>query len=146
MNLKNYTSSVSVSTSIAKIEHRLAQAGATHIAKSYKNEMPEGMMFQIDVNGRLMTFQLPAKANKVYEYMIKQKKLGYKKDVQETTKRQANMTAWKILSDWIDIQVSLIQLDQAEAAEVFFPYLYSPKEDKTLFQIAKENNFKLLSA
>ena len=127
MNLKNYTSSVSVLTSISKIEHRLAQAGATHIAKSYKNEMPDGMIFQIDVNGKLMTFQLPAKAEKVYDYMIKQKKFGYKKDVQETTRRQANMTAWKILSDWVDIQISLIQLEQAEVAEVFFPYLYSPK-------------------
>lgn len=40
MNLKNYTSSVPVINSIAKIEHRLAQAGATHIAKEYDRERP----------------------------------------------------------------------------------------------------------
>ena len=114
MNLKNYTSSVSINTSIQKIEHRLTQAGATHIAKSYKGEIPDRMIFQIPVNNNPMTFQLPSKIEKVYDYMIKQKKFGYKKDVQETTKKQAGMTAWKILSDWIDIQVSMITLDQAE--------------------------------
>ena len=114
MNLKNYTSSVSINTSIQKIEHRLTQAGATHIAKSYKGEIPDGMIFQIPVNNNPMTFQLPSKIEKVYDFMIKQKKFGYKKDVQETTKKQAGMTAWKILSDWIDIQVSMITLDQAE--------------------------------
>ena len=38
MNLKNYTSSVSVVNSINKIEHRLVSAGATHIAKVYDDE------------------------------------------------------------------------------------------------------------
>jgi hypothetical protein len=145
MNIKNYTSTVSVSSSISKIEHRLAQAKALYITKEYKNEIPVGMMFQIDIEGIPRTFKLPAKVEKVYDYMIRQKSKGYRKDVQETTKRQAQMTAWKILSDWIDIQVSLIILEQAEAGEIFFPYLYSVKEDKTLYQLAKENNFKLLN-
>lgn len=145
MNLKNYTSSVPMLNSIAKIEDRLAHAGATHISKSYDGGKPIGMIFQIPTNGIPITFQLPAKVNKVYDYMIKSKKFGYKKDVKETTMRQAQMTAWKLLADWIEIQVSLIMLDQVEAAEVFLPYAFDVQNQKTLFQHMKENNFKQLT-
>lgn len=145
MNLKNYTSSVPVITSIGRIEHRLAQAGATHIAKSYNKERPVGMIFQIPINNVPMTFKLPAKSDKVFEFMIKQRTRPPKQSQREAIQMQADRTAWKILSDWIDIQVSMIQLDQAEAIEVFLPYAYDGRNDRTLFEKMKDNNFKLLT-
>lgn len=145
MNLKNYTSSVPVINSIARIEHRLAQAGASHIAKSYEKERPIGMIFQIPVKDIPMTFKLPAKTEKVFEFMLKQKNKPPKREALNNLKLQADRTAWKILADWIDIQVSIIQLDQAEPVEVFLPYSYDGKTDKTLFEKMKETNFKLLS-
>lgn len=146
MNLKNYTSSVPVINSINRIEHRLAQAGATHIAKSYNGERPIGMIFQIPVGNLPMTFKLPAKPEKVFEFMIKQRNRPPKGSALETLRMQAERTAWKILSDWIDIQVSLIQVDQVEAVEVFLPYVYDGKNNQTLFEKMKENNFKQLMA
>lgn len=145
MNLKNYTSSVPVINSIARIEHRLAQAGATHIAKSYNKERPIGMIFQIPINNVPLTFKLPAKAEKVYDYMIKQRAKPPKKEQLETIRLQADRTAWKILADWIDIQVSIVQIDQAEPTEVFLSYLYDSKRDQTLFDKMKETNFKQLA-
>lgn len=145
MNLKNYTSSVPVISSITRIEHRLSQAGATHIAKQYDKERPVGMIFQIPINNVPMTFKLPAKATKVYDYMIKQRARPPQQSQKEAIQMQADRTSWKILSDWIDIQVSLIQLDQAEAVEVFLPYAYDGKNDRTLFEKMKETNFKLLN-
>lgn len=145
MNIKNYTSTVPMINSIARIEHRLAQAGATHISKSYQNEKPIGMLFQIPINGIPMTFRLPAKADKVYEYLYKQRSKPPNKSAIETIRLQADRTAWKILADWIDIQVSIIQLEQAEAVEVFLPYAYDVRQDQTLFEIMKANNFKQLT-
>lgn len=72
MNLKNYTSSVSVINSISKIEHRLACAGATHIAKIYEEGgtgRPIGMIFQINSNGVPMNFKLPAKTESVFKIL-----------------------------------------------------------------------------
>lgn len=148
MNLKNYTSSVPVINSIGRIEHRLAQAGAMHIAKSYaedKSGRPIGMIFQIMINNVPMTFKLPAKADRVFDHMIKHRTRPPKQAQREAIRMQADRTAWKILSDWIDIQVSLIQLDQVEAIEVFLPYAYDGKNDRTLFQKMKETNYKLLT-
>lgn len=145
MNLKNYTSSVPVINSIGRIEHRLAQSGATHIAKTYDKERPIGMIFQIPVNNIPMTFKLPAKTDKVFEHMIKQRSRPPQPSQKDAIRMQADRTAWKILSDWVEIQVSLIQLDQAEAVEVFLPYVYDGKKDQTLFDKMKEANFKLLN-
>ena len=146
MNIKNYTSSVPVINSISKIEFRLAQAGATHIAKSYEKEKPVGMIFQIPVNGIPLTFKLPAKIGKVTDFLIKQRSKPPKPDTKKTIELQAERTAWKILADWIDIQVSIIQLDQAEPAEVFLPYSYNPASDQTLFEMMNNNGFNQLTA
>lgn len=147
MNLKNYTSSVSVINSIARIEHRLATAGATHIAKIYEGNVsgrPIGMIFQIKIGELPMSFKLPAKSSAVFNVMWKEVRRP-RPETKENIKAQADRTAWKILSDWIDIQVSMIQLEQAEAIEIFLPYAYDGRTDKTLFEKMKENNFKLLS-
>lgn len=145
MSIKNYTSTVPMINSIARIEHRLAQAGATHIAKSYEKQRPTGMLFQINIDGTPRTFKLPAKTENVFNYLKMQRKKPPTKAQEETIRQQADRTAWKILNDWIDIQVSMIELDQAEAGEVFFPYLYDGRSNKTMWEIAKENNFKQLT-
>jgi len=147
MNIKNYTSTVSVINSISRIEHRLACAGATHIAKIYEEGgtgRPIGMIFQITSNGIPMIFKLPTKADAVFKVLWQEVRKP-RPETKANIKAQADRTSWKILSDWIDIQVSLIQLNQAEAIEVFLPYAYDGKTDRTLFEKMKENNFKLLS-
>jgi hypothetical protein len=145
MNIKNYTSSVSIINSINRIEFRLSQAGATHIAKTYEKERPTGMIFQIPVNGFPLTFKVPSKVDKVYEYMLKQRKSPPTQSAKETVRQQADRTAWKILADWVDIQVSLIEINHVETIEAFLQYTYDGREDKTLFEKMKQENFKLLN-
>ena len=144
MNLKNYTSSVPMANSISRIEHKLAQAGATHIAKKYEGERPIGMIFQIPINGTPMTFKLPAETDETFNYMVKQRARPPKENQIETIKKQAERTGWKILSDWVDIQVSLIIIKRVEPAEIFLSYLYDVKSDKTLYEKLKGSDFKLL--
>jgi hypothetical protein len=145
LNLKNYTSSVPVLNSISRIEHRLAQAGAPHIAKSYEGDRPTGMIFQIPINNIPMTFKLPAKTDNVFKYLIKQRSKPPKDSVLASIKAQSDRTAWKILSDWIDIQISMIEVDQAESAEMFLAYAFDPASNLTLFEKIKRNGFKQLA-
>jgi len=144
MNLRNYTSSVPVINSISKIEFKLVKAGALHIAKSYSKDradIPIGMKFQL-VDNRL--YELPANVDKVYNFMLMQRKNPPTDAQAEQLRSQAQRTAWKNLSDWVDILTSLTALDQVEVEEAFFPYLYDGKRNNTLYHILKENNFKLL--
>lgn len=144
MNIRNYTSSVPVINSINYIEHRLSSAGATHIAKFYENNRPIGMIFQINQNNIPLTFKLLAKSESVFEVLYSSFKRP-RPSTKDNIKMQADRTAWKILSDWIDIQVTMIQLEQAEFTEVFLPYFYDQKTNKTLFEKVASNELKLLN-
>ena len=119
MNLKNYTSSVSVVNSINKIEHRLVSAGATHIAKVYDDEKNvKGITFQIPVNDKPLIFKLPAKSESVFNVLwggVRRPRPETKENIQQ----QAARTAWKLLSEWVDIQISLIKIQQVELWKYF---------------------------
>ena len=146
MNLKNYTSSVPIDQSILYIERLLSQAGATHIGKEYDPASPGevvGMTFQLVVDGVPLLFQLPSEVRPIEEYMLAQlrnPKAAAEKRVQE----QAGRTAWKMLHEWVHIQISNIEVKRMKPLQVFLPFLYDPKKGKTYFEILEQNRFKAL--
>jgi len=68
-----------------------------------------------------------------------------RRETAEKIKDQAARTAWKILAEWAEIQVTLVHLQQAEAIEVFLPYAWDAGKDQTLFERLKEGKFKLIA-
>lgn len=65
--------------------------------------------------------------------------------MKKTLQAQAARTAWKIIHDWVEIQVTMIQLEQAEAMQIFLPYVYSQESQQTFYEVIKEKGFKQLS-
>ena len=146
MNLKNYTSSVPVDRSVSLIEHDLVAAGARHISKVYDDKQNlEGITFQIvsDANRSGVIFRLPAKWKQCFDVMMKDVRRP-KPGTEDRVRDQAQRTAWKILYDWVQIQVTMIKLEQAEVIEVFLPYVYFPATDQSLFEKMKIGGFKML--
>lgn len=141
MNLKNYTSEVPASSSLTKIEKYLVQSGATDINKKYSEGICVSINFRMQVGDIPLFIRLPAKVNACFKVMWEQI-VQPKKGTEQRIREQAERTAWKIISDWVEIQFSMIQLEQAEAIEVFLPYVYNPATDQTFFQQIKEKNYK----
>jgi len=146
MKIKNYTSNVAITKSISAIEELLVKAGAKAISKFYDdNNRIAGFIFQIIVNNIPLTFKLPSNPKAVQKVMLAEIKKPHRGTKQRIIE-QAEKTSWKLLHEWVHIQLSMIQMEQAETMQVFLPYAYDGKKDQTFFEKLKVNNFKQLSA
>lgn len=144
MNLKNYTSEVPASTSMARIEDLLVEAGATDISKKYKDGICNAITFRMEVDNIPLFFQLPANVEACYRVMYSE----IKRPREDTAKRirdQAARTAWKIIHEWVEVQLSMIRLEQAQAIQIFLPYVYDQSRNETFFDRIAKNNFKQLT-
>jgi hypothetical protein len=141
--LKNYTSQVPVSTSVSFIEQCLTKNGARQILKEYDaTGRCDGICFSIPMNGQEVHFKLPAQIANCERVLFENLSRRAKPETKKQVPKQAERTAWKILSDWVEAQMAMIELAQVEVMEVFMPY--DPATKQTFFQMAKANNFHKL--
>lgn len=143
INLKNYTSTVPAVTSMGRIELALVKAGATDISKKYADGICKAITFRMMVNANPLFFQLPAKVDACFDVLYKEVKRP-RPDTKRLIREQAERTAWKIISDWVEIQLSMILLEQADALEIFLPFAYNPATDTTFYNQLKAGGFKAL--
>lgn len=144
-NIKNYTSTVDAFKSMAKIESLLVEAGATDISKSYdSNKSCSAIRFRMVINEMPIFFQLPANVDACFKAFWSEVKNPARANKQAYME-QAERTAWKIICDWVEVQLSMIRLDQAKPLQIFLPYVYDPNSNTTLFDRV-ERNPKLLNA
>lgn len=142
--LKNYTSTVSAEKSVQRIERLLVQHGARNVFKEYDGlGTLVALMFSIETSGRIMAFKIPIKVYEA-ERIMKESVKKPRKDTFKNIKRQAEMTAWKLASDWVEVQLSYVTLGQVEFLQVFLPYVYDPVRKETFFEKMKGGGFKLL--
>lgn len=139
MAIKNYTSSVPVDRTISRIEQVLAKAGATGIVKDYANSCLVALSFKVTLpNGREVSIRLPANHNAVYQTLRNQvvrPRSGTLKKLHEQSMR----TSWKLMQDWVEVQISLIQMQQVDFMQVFLPYVWDGK--RTFYAAIKESNY-----
>jgi hypothetical protein len=132
MKLKNYTTDVPVSRSIAEIETFLSQNGASAIMKEY---MGDGRVISITFQlANKVGYKLPANVERVYSVLKAEKKSNSRVKL---TMEQAERVAWRVLRDWLYSQLSLIAIGQAEFDQVMLPYAFDGKQ--TLYERIKSS-------
>ncbi len=144
-NIKNYTSSVPADRSILQIEKILIEMGATNIAKEYKNSKVDSISFAIKHGESNLPFKLPARKEPIKKIFLAQYRRPSQAQI-ESTEQQAERTAWKNVKEWVELQATMIKLEQVEFLEVFMPYVYSMEKGKTFFELMKDGGFKQLTA
>jgi len=141
--VKNYTSQVPASRSVNHIEERLVKHGAKNILKLYESGKLVGVAFIVAVNGSDMSFRLPARVDRV-EKQLRGLVHRPRPGTMDRIADQAERTAWRLLADWVAVQMSLIELDQVELIEVFMPYIYDYSKNQTFFEKMKSTGFSML--
>ncbi len=144
MAIKNYTSQISAKRSIDYIETQLVKHGARSIMKIYDNKRVTGICFAISVDGVDLPFKLPARIKEAEKVLYSQLGPRTRKETKDKIPAQAERTAWKIISDWVEAQMAMIELSQIDITEMMLSYLYDSKRDQTLYQKVKESGLNNL--
>lgn len=160
MFLKNYTSNVPVSQTIYRIEQVLIKCGVGGIEKEYTSlGKVLAITFRIELEpGKPMFVRLPVNEEQAlqalwsnyvgddWKYLSPDKNsLSWQSRLRKKKSDfadQAERTAWKIIQDWVEVQMSMVQMKQADFREVFLPYFWDGK--RTFFTMVKDSGFRAL--
>jgi hypothetical protein len=123
VGLLNYTTSISGEKTVSEIQAKLAQAGARQVLHEYD---PLGnvsaLSFRIQTQFGEIAFQLPANISAVEATLKKQARSGKIPRRFENDPAQAARVAWRILKDWVEAQLALIETGMVTVEQVFLPY------------------------
>jgi hypothetical protein len=136
LGIKNYTTSIDEHKTVAEIQTVLARKGAVNIQIQYKDGQPLAIAFAIKLEDRIVQFRLPCNPDGVFRAMAKgytqwQARNRFERDPK--SKQQARRTAWRIVKNWIEAQMAIVEAEQAQIAEVFLPYQID-SNGQTMFQ------------
>jgi hypothetical protein len=140
MPLLNYTTQISADKTVTEIQWLLAKAGANRIVNDYDgNGFIVAMAFSLDINGQTIGFRLPTDWRPVQAVLSEQR---VSKSLQ--TQEQALRVSWRIVKDWIEAQLAIIESQMVTMDQVFLPYAMT-KLGNTLYDEMKQSGHLLLS-
>lgn len=150
MPILNYTTEVPAERTVAQIIGLLARKGARSITQDFLGDgRVKAIRFLLNVGGLPSSFSLPVNIDGVAAVIMAEKPYSKYSNLprDEWARKQrsvAERISWRILKDWIEAQMALIESGQAEAGQVFMPYAQQ-RDGRTMYELWLENNQKQLS-
>jgi hypothetical protein len=118
MPIKDYTTKIDAARTAAEVQTILAKAGANGVAMQYENGEPTGLAFTAMTPFGLREFTVPADWQGVQRVLRKQKVAPALQ-----TPEHARRVAWRIVKDWVEAQLAIIQTEMVTIDQVMLPYL-----------------------
>jgi len=119
MALLNYTTTVAPNRTLGQITDRLVKHGATQVLGEYDAGSITGIAFAVTGPTGMQRYRLPLNVSAV------EKVLGADRNVPRRlkTRDQAERVAWRILKDWIEAQLAIVETQMVSLDQVMLPYL-----------------------
>jgi hypothetical protein len=136
MPISNYTTKVDSMNSVAEIQKILMNHDADKIMVEYQDKMPVALTFQVKTAKGFISFKLPANWEGVLRALTKDG--GVPKA--SKNKAQALRIAWRILRDWVEAQMAMIEAELTSVDQVFLPYALT-KTGNTVYEDFNTDNF-----
>lgn len=144
MALKNYSTKIEVNQTILEIEQILAKHNVTDIWKQYSGGGDiEALNFAVNTEFGKLPFRLPVNVEAVRQILVSERK----QDRVSLSKREAESyqharrVAWRIIKDWIDSQMALVDISMVRLEQVFLPYIYDFQKNQSLYEAFRERKF-----
>ena len=135
MPLLNYTTKVDVYTTLGAIQGQLVKHGAKKIMQDYDDHGHiAALTFLIDTPAGARGIRLPANVDKVHTVLHRQKV--------KCDREQAERVAWRIVKDWVEAQMAILESEMVEMDEIFLPYMVN-NNGQTFFEAYRNNQLML---
>lgn len=135
MPILNYTTKVDVYTTLGEIQSKLVKHGAKKIMQDYDDDNHlVSLSFMIDTPTGFRAIRLPANVDAVHKVLIRQKV--------KCDRNQAERVAWRIVKDWVEAQMAILESEMVQIDEIFLPYMVN-NNGQTLFDVYRNNQLML---
>lgn len=145
MGLLNYTTSIAAEKTVGEIYMLLSRGKAQSIMSEYDGAgNVTAISFRTNTEFGLVAFRLPANVRAAAAVMNKQ---SYARQIPRkflNDVEQARRVAWRIVRQWIEAQLALVELGMAKIEEVFLPYAQN-SQGRTVFEELQEQKFSGLA-
>ncbi|SRR5712692_7086771 len=140
MPLLNYTTDVPADKTINEIHKCLAAHGARAILNEYDdNGYITAVSFKITASDQQIAFRLPSDWRPVLKILETDPKVTRRF---KPTQEQALKVAWRIIKDWVEAQMAIVETRMVTLEQVFLPYIVMD-DGQTLYDRMKKSNFLL---
>ncbi len=140
MAILNYTTKINPAKTVGEIQEILAKHGACSVSTDFDKGMPVAIRFSVAVGDEILNFRLPSNHQGVYRALCKDAAVPK----QYKTQEQSQRVAWRIVKDWVEAQMAIIESGLALLPEVFLPYALAPN-GQTLFEAVQQKGLKFLA-
>ena len=135
MPILNYTTKIPADQTIGELMGILRKHGARQIMVTYdeENNLPEAISFHLPEPVRPAAFRLPAQAVGVQRTLIKENV-----PAKLRSREHATNVAWRILKDWIEAQLALVEANMATLPQLLLAQGIMD-DGKTLYEKIKSD-------
>ena len=135
MPLLNYTTKVDIYTTLGQIQGQLVKHGAKKILQDYDDDgRIAALSFMIDTPFGPRGIRLPANVDAVHAVLEKQRV--------KCDREQAERVAWRIVKDWVEAQMAILESEMVQMEEIFLPYMVSAS-GQTFFEAYQNNQLQI---
>jgi hypothetical protein len=139
----NYTTTVSADKSAMECISILIKHGAKNVGMSLgEDRVPDGLDFVVSTPWGLQQYSLPINMSGT-EKALKQAWRDGRIDPRFTSPEHARRVAWRVIKDWLESQLALVEAGVADLPQVMLSFMkVSP--DQTMYQAVVENQMRAL--
>lgn len=143
MPLLNYTTTIEPQQTIGEIQKMLSGYGVAAIMTEYDGPQVAAVSFKLIIDGQPMGFKLPCNWRGVLELIKAPEARRHIRLGKGTIEDQAVRVAWRIIKDWVEAQLALVEVNMVTIPQVFLPYAIM-RDGKTLAEHVSANPSFLL--
>jgi len=142
MPLLNYTTTIEALKTVGEIQGILAGHGAKSIKTDYSDDgQVEALSFLVLTPQGQIGIRLPIAPDAVLKVLTQQNRLG-RVPRRYLTHAQAVRVAWRIVKDWIEAQMAILETEMVKMEQIFLPYVIT-KSGQTLYEAMVDSHFQL---